>query len=187
MELPSHPFAELPHSQQIYQGKRFAVYEATIRGKSGEKVKKEAIIHPGAVVILPIIDSEHILMIKNERIVVGKTLWELPAGTLELNEPPSLAAGRELIEETGYEASEISLLSSFYTSPGICDEKMFAFTAHTLKFVGQQLEDTEEIQVEILKWSQIWNWIKDGTIQDGKTLATFFLYQVSQANPKLEF
>jgi len=178
MELPSHPFEKLPHSQQIYQGKRFSVYETTIQSKSGKKVKKEAIIHPGAVVILPILGADHILMIKNERIVVGKTLWELPAGTLEQQEDPQLAAERELLEETGYKATEISLLSSFYTSPGICDEKMFAFAARNLTFSGQQLEDTEEIQVEIIQWNQIMKWIKDGTIQDAKTLATFLLYQV---------
>lgn len=176
MLLPSHPFKEISSNEQIYQGKRFSVFKADILSKSGQEVTKEAIIHPGAVVILPIVDNEHIVMIRNYRIVIGQELWELPAGTLEPNESPDKTAYRELIEETGYESSQIQFLSSFYTSPGICDELMYAFVAENLKHVGQQLEETEEIKVEIISWDQVWKKVREGSIKDGKTLAALLLY-----------
>lgn len=178
MELPSHPFTKIPSSKCIYEGKKFSVYEANITGKKGKEIKKEAVVHPGAVVILPIVDEKHIAMIRNERIVVGKNLWELPAGTLEPNESPEQTAHRELVEEIGYESHQMTFLSSFYTTPGICDELMYAFLAEDLKYVGQQLEDTEEIKVEILSWNKVWEMTKEGSIQDGKTLATLFLFNL---------
>ncbi|MBS4168402.1 NUDIX hydrolase [Parachlamydia sp. AcF125] len=177
-ESPSHPFMEIPHTEAVYAGRRFSVYHAEIADKHGKLVKREAIIHPGAVVILPIVDESHVVMIRNERIIVGKTLWELPAGTLEPKESPLEAAYRELAEETGYQASQISFLTSFYSSAGICDEKMFIYAARDLRHVGQKLDDTEKISVEILSWKQILDWIRAGTIQDGKTLATLLFYKV---------
>lgn len=174
---PFHPFTDIPQAKIVYTGKRFSVYHAETPSKNGKLAKRDAVIHPGAVVILPILEDGEVVMIRNERIVVGKILWELPAGTLEPEEPPLETAHRELIEETGYQASNMSFLASFYTSPGICDEKIFAYMACNLNYQGQKLDDTEDISVEILPWAQILAWIKDGTIQDGKTISTLLYYQ----------
>ena len=138
--------------------------------------KRDVVIHPGAVVILPLLDDEHILMIKNERFAVGETLWELPAGTLEPREHPDATASRELVEETGYEAKKIEPLTTFYTSPGICNERMFAYTAQDLIYVGQKLDETEKITVEVVEWKKIREMIFNGEIHDGKTLTTLLFY-----------
>ncbi|MCE5319238.1 MAG: NUDIX hydrolase, partial [Parachlamydia sp.] len=100
----------------VYHGDRFDVVSLPI----GNNKRRDVILHPGAVVILPILDHEHILLIRNQRFAVGKELWELPAGTLEKGEAPLETAKRELIEETGYEAAEMEPLTQFYTSPGFC-------------------------------------------------------------------
>jgi ADP-ribose pyrophosphatase len=104
-------------------------------------------VHPGAVVVLPLLDADTIVMIRNFRPSVGATLLELPAGTLEADEPAEACAGRELIEETGYRAGRIEPLVDFYTSPGVLSERMFAFVARELSHVGQQLDEGEEIEV----------------------------------------
>jgi len=157
-----------------FKGKRFEVYSGKIEGTDK---RREVIIHPGAVVILPILDENHILLIKNERFVVNETLWELPAGTLELNEKPLDTAKRELIEETGYEATEVKVLTQFYTTPGICNEIMYAYVATNLTFVGQKLDDMEKITVEKVAWKDVLKMINDGIICDGKTIATLLFYQ----------
>ena len=113
-------------------------------------------------------------MIRNHRFAVNETLWELPAGTLEPNEPPLQTAYRELREETGYAAGRMELLHEFFTSPGICNEIMHAYAAYDLTPVGQALEETEDIQVSTVKWQEALEWAKTGVICDAKTLVALF-------------
>lgn len=162
------PFSSsLKDSKLVFRGTRFDVRTLG---------KRDVVIHPGAVVILPLLDDERILMIKNERFAVGETLWELPAGTLEPREHPDATASRELVEETGYEAKKIEPLTTFYTSPGICNERMFAYTAQELSYVGQKLDETEKITVEVVEWKKIREMIRNGKIHDGKTLTTLLFF-----------
>lgn len=163
-------------SEQVFHGLRFDVHSLQISDKNNRSVKKEFVVHPGAVTILPFLNEKEIIMIRNERFAVGEVLWELPAGTLETKEPPHETAFRELIEETGYQAKKIELLTTFYTTPGFCNEIMFSYLAKDLNYVGQDLDETEKILVEIIKWSDAINMIKDGTIHDGKTITTLLYY-----------
>lgn len=163
-------------SQLVFKGIRFDVRSIQVKAPNGKVVKREYVVHPGAVVILPLVDKEHVIMIRNQRFAVKKNLWELPAGTLEPNEPPHDTASRELLEETGYHAAKIELLTTFYTSPGICNEIMWAYLAQDLTLHGQQLDEGEEIQTEILPWRQVLKMVQDGTICDGKTIAALLYY-----------
>jgi ADP-ribose pyrophosphatase len=162
--------------KKVFEGTRFAVGVIEILGRNKKKISREMVIHPGAVVILPIFDINKIILIRNERFAVGKTLWELPAGTLESEESPLETASRELVEETGYESINIKPLITFYTTPGFCNEIMHAFVATDLIFVGQQLEDSEKIEPEIVEWSQALAMIQSGEICDGKTITTLLYY-----------
>lgn len=133
--------------------------------------------HPGAVVILPLLNPAEICLIKNLRRTVGRTLIELPAGTIESNEPPLQTAYRELAEETGYTADQITPLYDFYVSPGIMNEKMYAFVATGLQAGEQNLMDDEEIEVITAPFEQAVNWIREGKIQDAKTIATLLYFR----------
>lgn len=160
--------------QLVFSGKRFQVFTEEVYAPIPHT--KEFINHSGAVVILPFVNQEEILLIKNYRFVVGETLWEIPAGTLELNEDPLKAAKRELEEETGYTSAKIEPLLSFFASPGISNEVMHIYTAFDLSYVGQNLDATEKIEVVRIKWNEALAMIKSGEIHDGKTIAALLFY-----------
>jgi ADP-ribose pyrophosphatase len=166
----------LKNSLVCYRGRRFDVRCMELPNRDGKLQKCEAIAHPGSVVILPLLSAEEVVMIRNERFATGKILWELPAGTREPNELPLETAKRELIEETGYKAQEMQLLTSFYTSPGISNEMMHGYLGRGLTLLQQQLDPGETIDVEILSWSKIFALIDNGEICDGKTLMMLLFY-----------
>lgn len=158
----------------LFTGVRFNVEGRTF---TGNDKRRDLVIHPGAVVILPVLDPQTYLLIRNWRFAVEKTLWELPAGTLEPDEPPEKTAYRELIEETGYQAGSITPLTSFYSTPGFCNEKIHAYLATDLKHVGQALEDDEEIFVEKVPINRVMELIRSGDLQDAKSIVTILYCQ----------
>ncbi len=162
----------------LHRGRKFSLEEVTLTGREGQPIRWEVIRHPGAAVILPLLEGAggpRIVMIRNRRPAVGKTLWELPAGTLEPPEAPELCAARELMEETGYAAATIEPLGRFYTTPGMTDELMWSFVARGLREVGQRLEADEEMTVEPVKPERVLEMIDTGEIMDGKTIASVLL------------
>lgn len=170
----------LNHSTLAFKGVRFDVRACDVPTSCGGFRRHEAVVHPGAVVILPILDQSSIIMIRNYRFAVGETLWELPAGTLEPNEDPEASAYRELAEETGYQAKSMDFLGRFYSSPGISNEVLTSYVAKDLQFVGQNLDDTEVITAEIIAWDKVFEMIQSGEIRDNHALSTIFLYQLQQ-------
>lgn len=151
----------------VYKGARFQV----------KKVDGlDVVDHPGAAVILPLIDPRTVLMIKNTRKAVGETLWELPAGTIDPSELPLMCAKRELEEETGYKAKNLRPLLEFYSSPGISNEKMYVFLAENLVKGTQKLDENEQIEVVAVSWTDILDMLKKGEIVDGKTIAALLHY-----------
>jgi ADP-ribose pyrophosphatase len=134
-------------------------------------------VHPGAVVVLPIVDAENILLIRNRRYAVNETLVELPAGTLERGEDPMNCAGRELVEETGFLAGRLKPLGDFYTSPGILSEKMYAFAAYDLTRAKASPDEGEEIDIAPASLEEAIDMIRYGQIKDAKTIATLLMYE----------
>lgn len=140
--------------QLVHQGERIALYHVELPAGNGKTQIKEFVAHPGAVVILPVVSEDHVCLIRNWRYSAGKTLWELPAGTLEPGEKTLTAAQRELEEETGYHAEDWRLLSEFWVSPGVYSEKMWLYVAQGLTPGPQQLDATERIEPVVMPWSQ---------------------------------
>jgi ADP-ribose pyrophosphatase len=163
--------------QLIYDGKKLRLELHKLRNEETEKIHtREIVVHRGAVVVLPMIDENTVLLLRQYRYAVRQTLVELPAGTLEKNEDPMNCAGRELLEETGYLAGRMMLLGSFFASPGILTEKMYAFAALDLEQNQQALEEGEEIELAPTPWDEAIEMIRDGRIVDGKTIATLLMY-----------
>ena len=155
---------------------RFNVERRVFAGVDGRSVVREVVVHPGAVVILPILDARRIVMIRNYRHTVEQELWELPAGTVEPNEAPIETARRELEEEAGFRAGTMTPLTEFFTSPGVLTERMFAFVATELQPVGQRLEVGERIVAEIVELDRVRRWLVNGELRDGKTIAVLGTY-----------
>jgi len=168
---------ELTEKQVVYDGTKLRLeLHHLINPESGRRHKREVVVHPGAVVILGLLDDEQVLLIRNRRYAVGQVLLELPAGTLEKKEDPMNCAGRELLEETGYLARRLKPIGSYFTSPGILSEKMDAVAAYDLVKKESALEEGEEIEVEPTPLDDAMAMIGDGRIQDAKTIATLLMY-----------
>lgn len=160
----------------VHRGRKIEVAVETTYRDDGQKVVRDIVIHPGAVAILPLVDLDHICLLRNQRPVVGATLVEIPAGTLEPGEPPDLAAPRELAEETGYRAGNWRKLCEFYPSPGILSERTHLYLASDLTPGPMQLENDEDLQPEVVAWKDALAWALDGTIRDAKTLVALLLW-----------
>ena len=158
---------------------RFQVLRKTVRMPSGEEATREIIHHPGAVVILPILDDGRVCLIDSFRISLGRRLIELPAGTLEPGEDPIPAAQRELGEETGFRAASIQRLLVMYPSPGILDEKMHLFLATGLTPGPTNLQPDEDIRIRPTPWDEALAMIRDNRIEDAKTVAGILFYHVA--------
>lgn len=174
-------------SKCVYGGIRFDVHQVELPGATGidhvpSTVTRDVCVTSDAVVILPLLSVDSVVLIRNERFAVGETLWELPAGTTEPGELPLQTARRELIEETGYQAERVAHLIDFFTSPGICTETMHAFVARGLRQVGQDLDENERITPEVVDLKQTMKMVADNTIRDAKTIATL-LYYVANRSP----
>jgi ADP-ribose pyrophosphatase len=157
-------------SELLLQARRFQVVRETHRTPDGREHVRDIVRHPGAVVILPLVDDEHVCLIRNFRIAVNQTLIELPAGTLEPNEPTVVTAERELIEETGYRCERLEFLHAFYLSPGILDERMHLYRATGLTQGAAQREAGEEIENLVVSLTEAIAMIYRGEIQDAKTI-----------------
>jgi ADP-ribose pyrophosphatase len=160
----------------LFKGKRVDLLSVEAAHPKGGIIQREVVAHPGAVVILPLLDEKRVILIRNERYVVQQTLWELPAGTLEVDEDPLACASRELQEETGYHAGKITPLFDFFSTPGFCNEILFVYLAEELRWVGQNLDETEKIEVFPTPVSEALKMIKEGVICDAKTICTLLYF-----------
>ena len=163
----------------LFQSRLFKIEKRFQTGHSGKQLERHVILHPGAVGILPLLGDGRVVMIRQYRVAVDDVLVEIPAGTLEPNEPPIKTAARELIEETGYTAKTIEPMTVILSSPGILQEKLHLFVAKDLVPGETCLEDGEDIQLLILTWDEIRKMIADGEIQDAKTLVALLYYMNS--------
>lgn len=155
----------------LLQTKTFGVARETRALPDGRSVDKTFVTHPGGVVLLPLVDDETVLMVRNYRVTLQQWLWELPAGTLEPPEEPRDCAARELREETGYEAGRIEPFIEFHTAPGFCDELLRVFVARDLRHVGQDLMADECMTVEEVPLSRAVEQACRGELRDAKTIA----------------
>jgi ADP-ribose pyrophosphatase len=160
----------------VHEGRKIKVVLDVSTGPNGETIRRDMILHPGAVVILPVIDRDHICLLRNERFVIGETLWEVPAGTLEPGEPVEQAAARELVEETGYTAKRWRKLGHYWPSPGVMDEKMHLFVAEELTAGTARPEADENLEPKTVTWADALRMATDGTIHDLKTVTAILLW-----------
>ena len=161
----------------VYTGRRIQVAIDTQTTPGGQTIRRDMILHPGAVVILPVLDSEHVVLLRNHRFVIGETLWEVPAGTREPNEPLESCARRELLEETGYQAARWRSLGFLYASPGVLDEKLHLFVAEELTAGVAQPEPDEQLEPVTVRLDEAIRMCLSGEIRDAKTITSLLLWE----------
>lgn len=173
--------AELLSSQVIFECSLFKVRHDKLIEPGGKHSERDVIRHNGSVVILALDDSKSkkdpwVVIERQYRHAANQFLWELPAGKLDAGEEPLDGAKRELEEETGYRAKKWRPLVEYYASPGFLGESMRVFLAEGLIPGDAHPEDDEEIELRLVKLSDVLRMIEKGAILDGKTLTSVLLY-----------
>jgi len=164
----------------LHTGRRIkvALHEST--NPDGVLIRRDVVLHPGAVAILPLLDDGSVCLLKNHRFIFQTELWEIPAGTLEPNEIPDHAAERELAEETGYKltgpGSSLQKIGEFIPSPGVMSEVIHLYVAKGLTKGEMALEDDEQMEPVKIPWETALAWTLDGTIKDAKTITALLLW-----------
>jgi ADP-ribose pyrophosphatase len=181
--------AELISSETVFEGPLFRVLRDQLVEPGGKEASRDIVRHNGSVVILAIDNTTNkrdpwIVVERQYRHAAGRFLWELPAGKLEPGEDTLLGAQRELEEETGYRARKWKQLVEYYASPGFLGESMKIFLAEGLVAGDAHPDDDEQIELRLVKLSEMLKLIEKGAILDGKTLTGVLLYARKMAGKR---
>ena len=169
-DYTEHPVS----STTVYQGALLHVKEDRVTLPNGQPARREYIVHQGAVLIIPLLDENTVVLERQYRYPVRQHCIELPAGKKERGEAPLLTAQRELKEETGYEANDWRSLGSLLPSIGYADEEIEFFVARDLRFTGIERDEGEFLDAFTAPLNEAISWIMSGKIKDVKTIAGLF-------------
>lgn len=161
--------------ETIYRGKVFDLVRVHFRLENGKEPVFDLVRHRGAVTILPVDAQGNIWFVRQFRIGAEKNLLELPAGLVEDGETIEASALREVREEVGMAARTLELLGEFYMVPGYSTEKLTAYLATGLYDSALPTDEDELLERVYLPVQQVFEMVRAGEIQDGKTLATLLL------------
>lgn len=176
--MSDSPMTNTPHLHEtllsretLHSGKFLTLRRDTVRLPDGGTATREYVVHPGAVVIIPLLDNGHVLLERQYRHPVGKVMIELPAGKLDPGEDPLLCGQRELLEETGYTASEWTLAGHIHLAIGYSDEILTAYFARGLTAGERRLDEGEFLDVFSMPTDDFLRACQDGRVTDAKSLS----------------
>lgn len=157
--------------RRIHVGRVFTLRSEEVELPGGRRTTLDLIRHPGAAVVVPLLDSGEVVLVRQYRHATGEWLLEVPAGTLNPGESPERCAERECAEEAGYRPRALVPLGYHWTTPGFTDEKIWIFLGTGLEEAAQQLDDDENLSVERLPLARALSLALRGGIDDGKSIA----------------
>ena len=155
-------------SKTMFQGRIITVLLDTAGLPDGGTAQREVVLHPGGVAVLALDEADNVALVRQYRYPLHGLLLELPAGKLDPGEDHRPAALRELSEETGLEAGELTYLGHIYASPGFCDEALHMY----LTRARQHLDEDEFLDVVTMPFDTLVEQVMSGEITDAKTVAT---------------
>ncbi|MFH1726131.1 MAG: NUDIX hydrolase [Elusimicrobiota bacterium] len=141
-----------------------------VRLPNGNRAVREYLDHPGAVAVVPFLDKDTVLLVRQYRYPVGQATYELPAGKLAADEPPGACLRRELREETGYTAGRFRRILSFWPTPAFSNELLHVYVADRLKPGVSSPDEDELIEAVRVPFRKALAWALSGRIKDSKTI-----------------
>ena len=157
-------------SEQVYRGNFLDVRRDRVRLPNGATASREYIVHPGAVMVVPLLDDGRLVIERQYRYPVAQVMVEFPAGKLEAGEPPLACAIRELAEETGYRATEWARAGITHNAIAYSTEGIEIWFARGLTLGATQLDDGEFVDVSTATLEDLEAAARVGTLTDAKTL-----------------
>ena len=146
--MSDEPLATLIEQRQVFEGRVFTVHADRVRLPNGRDVQMDVVRHAPSVVLVPMPDPEHVILIRQYRYAVHQWLWEVPAGSIDPGEPVEEAVRRECHEEIGLRPDTVTPLGTFMPTPGICDEVMSLYKVEGLRVPEETAEaDVDEMIV----------------------------------------
>jgi len=159
--------------REVHRGSLISVAVGTFAAPDGEQFERDIVHHPGAVSVVPLLDDDTAVLVRQYRAAIDRDLLEIPAGKRDVaGEAPEITASRELAEEIGMRAGRLERLAEFYNSPGFCDEHSFVFLARDLEPCGNSLQGVEEqhLTVEHVALADVPGLIARAELVDAKSI-----------------
>jgi ADP-ribose pyrophosphatase len=167
----------------IYRGKKIDLALQPVRLDNGTVKDREVVVHRGAVALVAMVDPDHVCLLRNARYAVGKTLIEVPAGTIDSGETPDSTATRELAEETGYRAGRVTRLAEWWVSPGVFTERMYLYLCEDLTPGPTEHQPDEHLEPMVVAWDEAVAMALDGRIEDAKSMLAILLCDQRRREP----
>ena len=161
-------------SERVFDGVFLHVNRDTVRLPDGKETAREYILHPGAVMLIPLLDDGRVVMERQWRHPLGRAFIEFPAGKIDRDEPPLRTCERELREETGYSAERFTHLATINNAISYSNEHIEIYLAEGLRAGERKLDDGEFLDVLTVQAAEVLAWVRDGTITDVKTIIGAF-------------
>jgi ADP-ribose pyrophosphatase len=162
-------------SQELFKGRFLHAFRDTVRLHDGGEATREYVVHPGAVVVVPLLQGAdgqlRIVLERQFRYPVGQVMVELPAGKLDAGEDPLVCGRRELLEETGYQAREWARAGQMHLAIAYSTEVIHIYFARGLSLGERQLDAGEFLDVFSATPDELLAWCRDGQVTDAKTLS----------------
>jgi ADP-ribose diphosphatase len=176
VDTAAEPGAVRLDTRTLHHGRVLDLALDRVRLPNGRVMEFELVRHRGAAAVVPLLaapdgGAPDVLLLRQLRYATGGWLLEVPAGTLDAGEEPAACALREVEEETGYRAAEVTPLGWIWSSPGFCDERIWLFAAHGLEPAAQRLDDDEVLSVVRMPLAAAVAKAVGGELHDGKSVA----------------
>lgn len=167
--------------QELFKGRFLHAFRDTVRLPDGGEATREYVVHPGAVVVVPLLQGPdgqtRIVLERQYRYPVGQVMVELPAGKLDAGEDPLVCGRRELLEETGYHAREWARAGQMHLAIAYSTEVIHIWFARGLSLGEHQLDQGEFLDVFTVTPEDLMAWCRDGRVTDAKTLSCMLWVQ----------
>jgi len=161
----------LVSSETLLQGDFLHIRRDTVRQPDGRLTRREYVVHPGAVVVIPLTDDGRVVVERQYRHPVGQVMLEFPAGKLDPGEDPLRCGQRELLEETGYQAAQWARAGALHLAIAYSTEIIHIYFARGLRHGERKLDDGEFLDVHLMDIDELLAACRAGEVTDAKTLA----------------